>query len=741
MHTGSFIRLTTLLAVSLFIAAFPLCLYADADRTQPRIILVLSGGGARGAAHIGVLKVIEELRIPVHSIVGTSMGAVVGGLYASGVPLEELERVAGEADWEGIFIDDMPRDRLTYRSRTDQPNYLSSIEIDPQKGVRLPKGLITGKRLDLLLRSFTLQTQPRFDDFPIPFRAVASDIETGGMVVLSHGDLAEALRASMAIPGVFEPVEIEGRLLVDGGVAQNLAVEVAKDMGADVVIAVDIGTPLSSRENLDNFLGVIDQITNILTNRNVAAGLKLLGPKDILIEPDLGPIATADFELMPQAVAKGEAAARAERGRLGALSLPEEEYRSLREQQQRRSVSAGKIEFVRLEQKSFPGSEFIIKLIGRSAGNVLHTDVLAYNLFELYRRGDFEDIDFTLVEEDGRQGLLVTTKKKERVRHTLSFGMDLSAVSQKDNNFRILGKYAASNLNRLGAEWKNEFSFGQGVRLYTEFYQPLNPYPWHIFIAPNAEYRSYPVDIYTDYRDDDALAEYRVHDWYGSFDTGLQMGEYGELRFGVLRGRMRSDLDIGMPQMPEESLDNGAYRIDLHYDRLDSASFPTRGGLLSVRYLYGREKLGSDDNYESIETFFVKALSYGRHSLVLRTRWNTNFGSTDSLSRGFFLGGFLNLSGLNMDQLYGNHLILGELVYCAKVIKLSKLFGRDLHVGFSLETGNTWINRSDINTQDLICAGSVFVGADSNIGPIFLGYGRAEGGNHALYFTLGISQF
>jgi NTE family protein len=224
-------------------------------------------------------------------------------------------------------------------------------------------------------------------------------------------------------------------------------------------------------------------------------------------------------------------------------------------------------------------------------------------------------------------------------------------------------------------------------------------------------------------------------------DIGVQMGEYGETRFGYLKGKTKSSLETGLPQLPDQENDDGAYRVALRFDQLDSPFFPRHGGLLSAQYLYGREKLGSDDNYESVQTIIAKPFSYGRHTILLRGRWDTNFDSAGSLARGFFLGGLFNLSGLNKDQLYGNHLALAEMVYFAKIMKLSKFLRSDLYAGASFEAGNAWLRSSDVNSNDTIYAGSIFVGLDSNIGPIYIGFGHAEGGKHAFYFSLGAKQF
>jgi NTE family protein len=717
--------------------ASPAILYAQETLTHPKIGLVLSGGGARGAAHVGVLRVLEELHVPIYCIVGTSMGSIVGGLYSTGMPLDELEQIAVKTDWEGLFSDKIPRQVVNYRDKPTWPYYITSIGFDFEKGIKIPQGLVAGKRLDLMLRSLTLNVPKDFNDFPIPFRAIASDIETGNSVVLSKGDLARSLRASMAIPGAFAPVEIDGKLLVDGGVTNNMAVDVAKQMGADVVIAVNIGTPLSTREQLESFLGIVDQITNILTNRNVEAQIKILGPHDTLLTPELGTVTTASFEKMGEAIQIGEKTAHDAEDTLNRYSVSEEEYRSIRAQQLGKVRPVGAIEFVKMDQKSVRGTGFFLNLVTKSADNVLKKDVLAYNIFELYKRGDFEDVDFDLIEENGKQGLLIKAKEQKETAHTLELGLELASTFQRDNSWRILARYQASRLNRLGAQWRNEFWLGQRNRFFTEFYQPLNPYTWHLFIAPSFEYMNYPVDLYLNSTDTNALAQYRVTRTNAGMDLGMQFGEYGEARFGYLRGTAKSHLQTGIPQLPNQENDNGVYKVALKFDQLDSPFIPRQGSLLSAGYLYGREHLGSDEDYESVATTIVKPFSYGDHTILLRGRWDTNFDSTKSLSRGFFLGGLFNLSGLNQDQIFGNTVALGEVLYFARVLKLSKLVGSAMYVGASFEAGNAWLKRSDISSQDLIYAGSIFVAIDSNIGPIYLGFGHAEGGMNALYFSLG----
>src|SRR5688572_4972346 len=293
---------------------------------SPRIALVPSGGAAKGFAHVGVLKVLEEMRVPVHLVTATSMGSIMGGLYASGLPPDEIEEIMATVDWAGLFRDIPPREDLDYRRKEDDARYL----FDQGLGFRfngkiiLPSGALVGQKIVLLFRRHTLHTSgiEDFDEFPIPYRAVAADIETGEPFVIDHGDLARAMRASMSIPGAFAPVEIDGHLLVDGGVADNMPVDLARSLGADVVIAVDVSSPMRTRDQLGNVFGIVGQLTSMLSRLNVE---EQIPRADVLLVPELGELDGGDYTKAREFVAVGEAAARRHAAELARYSVSEAE--------------------------------------------------------------------------------------------------------------------------------------------------------------------------------------------------------------------------------------------------------------------------------------------------------------------------------------------------------------------------------------------------------------------------------
>ncbi|HPX81605.1 MAG TPA: patatin-like phospholipase family protein, partial [Syntrophales bacterium] len=327
-----------------------------AEEPRPlRIGLVLSGGGARGIAHIGVLKVLEEMRVPIHCIAGTSMGAIVGRLYAAGSSPEELEKLVTGIPWHEAFTDKQTVDKLSFRRKQDSMDYKIDFNLGVRNGrLATSRGLVQGQNLNILLKKLLLHTADikDFDHLKIPFRAVAADIETGDTVVLGKGDLAEALRASMSIPGIFVPMEINGRMLVDGGIANNLPVSVARAMGADIIIVVDIGTPLRTREGLNSTASITAQVMTILIQRNVQAQLRTLKPDDILIQPDLGPLGTTDFSKTETAMKIGAAAVGKMKERLAGLSIAPEKFQVYLAHQRRQPSEPPVIDYVKVEFKS-----------------------------------------------------------------------------------------------------------------------------------------------------------------------------------------------------------------------------------------------------------------------------------------------------------------------------------------------------------------------------------------------------
>ncbi|MCU0973546.1 MAG: patatin-like phospholipase family protein, partial [Burkholderiales bacterium] len=446
---------------------------------RPRIGLVLSGGGARGFAHIGVLKVLEELRVPVDCIAGTSMGAVVGGAYASGIAPNEMEKRIAKLEWDDLLVDDPGRLERPIRRRKDDFTSLWDIELGYRDGeVQLPAGTTSGYKFELFLRDLITISGgvaiANFDELPVPYRAVATNLETGAMRVFEKGDLARVMRASMSVPGAFAPVQIDGQLYVDGGLVRNLPVDVARATCADVVIAVNLGTPLGKRDQLKSVFAVALQSVNLMTELNVSQSLSTLKETDVLITPELTGISSADFVAYADAIKKGSEAARTESDRLLALQLPEPEYAVwVAARESRRSAPVPIAEIRVATDTTRVNPEVIKSELSTKPGDDFTSEALDSDLKRLFGRGDFDRVDYSLVDEDGKRAVLINASEKAWGPNYIKFGLGLYTDFQDGQRFNLLGSYRRTWLNSLGAEWRTDAQVGFTNRFVTEFYQPL----------------------------------------------------------------------------------------------------------------------------------------------------------------------------------------------------------------------------------------------------------------------------
>ena len=517
-------------------------------KQRPKIGLVLSGGGARGAAHIGVLKVLEELRVPVDVIAGTSMGSIVGAAYATGLTIPEMEEAVGKITTKTLFTDKPPRADQTIRQKSDDLSPFVIPELGIGKdGIALPKGFVTGVALEGELRKLVQVTNARsFDELPIPFRAIATDIGTGEMVVLKEGSVVQAIRASMSVPGAVAPVTIGKRQLVDGGLTNNLPIDIARSMGAEVIIAVNLGTPLLKPEEITSVLSVTFQMINILTEQNVNRSLKDLRPEDILIIPELGNFSSSDFDNLIKTVSIGEAAARKASDRLRALSLPPEQYAELRKRQSAPSASDPVIiQAIRIEGTERVSPEVVLQALRSETGKPLDRDTIDLDMRRVYGRGYFENVNYTVEDGDGKATLVILVKEKPE-RDFFRFGLELDANLGKQADFNLYASHRRKWMNAWGGEWRNDVVLGSDVLLATEFYQPIGP-SQYFFVSPQLRYSITPWYLY---QDTFSIAQYQDTTWTAQLDLGANIIEYGEVRVGALAGRKTFELQSGLPIYP-----------------------------------------------------------------------------------------------------------------------------------------------------------------------------------------------
>ncbi|MUK40707.1 serine protease [Aliivibrio fischeri] len=749
--------------VFLAIFLFTPYLYAEPikEPSRPKIALVLAGGGAKGAAHIGVLKALEELNIPIDIITGTSMGAYVGGLYATGKSVSEIEAYLHTVDWYSGYQDEVGREEKNSRDKKYEDRFAINPSLGIRKeGVKSPKSAIQGQNMLKILRetSGNPVSVTSFDDFPIRYRSVATDIVSMEEVVIDHGLLVDAMMASMSVPGALPPYEFEDKLLIDGGVTNNMPVELAKEMGADIVIAVDISSNYMTKEQIGSLFDVASQLTNFMVKRSTQEQAEFLTDKDILLQPRVGDIETTDFSSMPRAYQEGYDTVMTLKSRLQSLAVTPNEYAqySNRIKQQSANVRLAQgaiIDKVEVENRSHYESDKLERFIQFEQGTSLNSDYIEDKIHALYATNRFETITY-LVEEDNNENVLkVTAKEKEWGPNYLNFRFFLEEDFDTHSQYGLGTSINFTDLNDYGAELRTNVELGTDKIFDATIHYPfyLNH---HFFVQSNMMYsdkkRSISTSSLEDKEPNSSMSFYPVNlrDFTVDALFGVEATKDQQLKAGILYAKGSHEL-TGLSAYGRTEYERLGATLEYNFDSLDSISLPTHGSLINARYLYAFDKVnsrdvdGSDHSEQYIDEFTAEALfarSIARHTFI----GSAEYGITNSDDylvpvNPIELGGFNHLSGLPRNSLIGANKIYGRLTYRYRWFENDLgMFKTAFYLGASAEYGGLWSMKStDISSAPLIFSGSLFGGIDTPIGPIILSYGRAENGLDSVYLIVG----
>ncbi len=707
--------------------------YSEVKR--PRVGLVLGGGGARGAAHIGVLKELERMKIPIDAIAGTSMGAIVGGLYASGVTSAEIEALISSLDWGAAFKDKLNRKDLRYRRKQDDADFPLKFEIGVRDGeIQLPKGVLQGQRLGLMLRELTLHVAEvdNFDNLAIPFRAVASDLVSGEAVVMGSGDLAIAIRASMSVPGVYAPVLIDDKVLVDGGLIGNVPIDAIKSMDVDIIIAVDVGSPLLEAEELNSAVSISGQMLTILIRKESLRQQAKLGEQDFLIRPKLGAFKSGNFVGITQAVSPGAVATIQLADKLATLSLSDADFAAHVASRTMRAP-ATELEFVRIRDDGRMSGAVLDARLKLRPGDKIDPISLAEDAAHIYGLQLYEQVDYKIISEDGKTGVEFVTRSKSWGPKVLQFGLSLEDNLSGDTSFNVNTRITHSGLNALDAELRTDLQLGTQPLISTEFYQPLS-FDTRYFVAPRISVGEESFNVFLEGA---SIARYRVSEGLLGLDLGRELGYWGEARLGIFRGRGKARLKVGSTAFPNIRFDTGGWFGSFNVDTYDDAQVPLNGMRVKVDWTLFRTSLGSDENFDILESSISSVKTIGKHTFNVGLSFNTLTSAEDITRSSFAMGGFLNLSGFARGQVSGPHSALAKLIYYHGSGRAKALLNVPLYIGGSLEAGNVWASRSDISFGSTLLHGSLFAGVDTFIGPLFLSAGFGQGGERNLYLSLG----
>ncbi|MFW9687388.1 patatin-like phospholipase family protein [Vibrio parahaemolyticus] len=752
--------------VSLFLIATPSVAQVKNEDTptRPKVAVVLAGGGAKGAAHIGVLKALEEMHIPVDIITGTSMGAYVGGLYATGMSADEIESFIYSVDWNSGYRDRVDRSQRRVRDKEYEDRYQITTDLGLRFGeVRAPTGVVQGQNMLRVLRETTgnLGRFDSFDELAIPYRSVATDILELDEVVIGNGYLVDAMMASMSVPGALPPYKLNGHMLVDGGVVNNMPVDVARAMGADVVIAVDISTDYKTEDDFTGLFTVADQLSNYLVRRSTQQQVETLQEHDVYIRPNVGQMETVEFDKMPWAFQSGYDITKEMESKLAGLRLSNAEYQKYidHKQEVRKKLVYGDdrvVDEIVIVNNTHYSDVLLTNRLELETGRKIETAEIEKAVENLYALDRFELITYHFEEVDGSNLLVFDVNEKSWGPNYLNFRFFLEDDFDTDSQYGIGMSTNFTNLNSHGAEMALNVEMGTDKLIEAELYSPvLSSQEFFVAgkVAYSSEGRNLPVSD-----DDSSLSS--VNDFlpvsYTEFVSeiaiGIQPTLWQELRLG---GRYSSgSIELStLASVGNLDFERRGLFANYRLDTLDDFAFPTRGLLVDLEYLVSHdtspEEIGQskpkdivEDTVYEIDARFKGAMSYQRHTLVGQAEYSFVQSKNSSITLDpRELGGFLHLSGIPRNSLIGQNLFFSSLVYRYKWFDNDfGLFEAPVYVGASLEHGGTWSdNDLKLNEAPLYNAASVFFGVDSPIGPIMLAYGRTEQDMEAVYLIVGTS--
>ncbi|PKI08092.1 patatin [Shewanella sp. 11B5] len=730
------------------LAVQPVYAAKKAAKERPTIGLVLSGGGAKGAAHIGVLKVLEKYHIPVDYIAGTSIGAYVAGMYALGYNADQIEEIMLSGEWSKGYSDTIPRDKLSYRDKQQRDQFNIPLTVGyNNNSLTSPSGLLRGQSMSQLLRHSTglVEQFGDFDELAIPYRAVATDLATSEAVVLSSGSVVQAMQASATVPGALQPALINGRLLVDGGIANNMPIDVVKAMGADIIIAVDIGSALTKQENLDSTIAVLEQLSTILTQASTARQKTLLTTGDILIRPAIDSLSTTDFSIMPLALKLGEDAAILELVKLEPLGIGEQDYLAYQADKLQQSLMwidplKKPIYKITFDNQSKVSEKLLRDRLGITEGVVLTKEELNLALNRVYSLNKFERVDAEF--EDVEQGriLTITTRAKSWGPNYFQAGFNWEDDFTLDSAITLSLAYTMTDLTENGGEWRNELELGYKKLVGTEFYQPLDRDQTFYSLA-RFQYEMKDWDLIDQ---DSRYVELENNVAQIVLGIGYNFNSDGIIELGFVGEDGRVSSEFGSVDSLDYHSTGGYFKVA--YDSLNSISFPTEGNRITfVSYLRDESYNGlsnvdttfSDDLAWQFEADWKGALKLGNHAIVGKVELATVENDGNFTLHVADLGGFLNLSGFRKDTLIGAHKVFGAVIYQYDLGRDVLITDLPLYLGTSLEAGNVWFDRDDVDLDDLIYAGSFYLGTDTDWGPAALGFGFTDRGETAFYLFVG----
>jgi NTE family protein len=701
---------------------------------HPKLGLVLEGGGALGLAHIGVITWLEEHHIPVSYVAGTSMGGLVGGVYATGRSPAEVKDVVETIDWDEVLRGQAPFNNLTFRRKEDARDIPASLQFGLRKGLQLPSGFNSGQQVSMILDNVALPYSEihSFNDLPIPFACVATDLVSGKAYVFHDGSLSLALRATMSLPGLFTPVRSDDHLFVDGGLLDNLPIGAAKDMGADVVLGVHLETaPLSPDATLSSF-GVLGRSISVMIAANQ---LRSMEQADLLLTVPLHDFSTMDYNKDEAIIKAGYDAAEAKASVLSAFSVDEATWQQYLAERNARRRTAPVPEFVKVtgagEQMASDIAEHMSSIVGQPFDQArLNNDVM-----NLYGMGRFSNVSYSMTERDGKVGLHIQTEDTPYAPPVVRPFLLIDGSDFRNVLFSIGARITWLDFGSFRSELRNDVILGSRYLARTEYYHPFTPASnW--FIAPRVHFSSESYNLYSS---DELIATYLWRRVLGAADVGYGFGTTGEFRLGYEGGYEHLSPDIGSAaDFPTTSGGTGDVKVQYRRNTLDRAVSP-HSGMDLLMYTKGFHAQPSAPGAFPLseirsQTFFP--LTDHPSTIFFTASGGSSYGFKTGIPS-FSLGGSQYLVAWNTNELLTDQYFLGQLGYTRKLVNLSPLVGTTIDVIGGYELGKTYKIPNGPVPPNLPMDGFGGIIMNTIFGPIEFAGAVGSNGRARVFFQVG----
>jgi NTE family protein len=718
--------------------------------SRPKIGLALGGGSARGFAHIGVLEWFEENRIPIDYIGGTSMGGLVAGAYASGMGPAEIRELMKEVDWDNMFLADSPYKFKSFRRREDARSYPSQLKFGLKGGFQLPTGVNPGQRILWLLNRIALPygILESFDQLPTPYRCVATDLNKSEQVVIDRGNLSLAMRATMAIPLVFTPVQIGDRLLVDGGALNNIPADVVRQMGADIVIAVDVAADVDGTESAKlSLFGVVGKTIDTMMMPGIRNALK---SADVVVDPDLKGLTGMDFRKSDELAQRGFAGTKAVADKLQQYRVEESVWQAHQAERSRKRAGASpQISFVKVDGVDEDRATLIKRVVAATPGQPVNIKDLEQSLAYLTGNDLYDTIGYRLEYENGQPGLVLDVTPKSYAPPFLFLAFDLQNIDSNSFSADFRARTVFTDVVNAGSEVRADVTIGTNQYVGAELFVPVGRTREFVtlgggrfFFAPRAYFSRESVNGYLD---DELVAEYIVKKTGGGLDLGFTSGRRNQIRLGYDIQDTRGRLRIGDPILPEVEGTNRFASLRYAFDGFTTPLVPTRGANVEanlIRFFDTPQTTSSlpGATHETVDNFWQGEVSYWHFFRVKETdrvflnlSGGTSFGEEPRGINVFSLGGPFRLGSFNQDELRGPNYVLADLGYLYELFRLPDFLGASVLAGAWLETGSAF---EKLDQAQFKFSGTAGLIAETLLGPVFGGVSTGSNGGFKFYVAL-----